>query len=53
MLAAVQSTEVAEEHENYSPVGPFVTELVCDAGVIGEGEFAERGKVHVRHTIHI
>ena len=46
MLAAVEATEVAEEHEHDGLVGPEVTELVLRAGRVGQLEGIEGGEVH-------
>ena len=46
MLAAVDATEVAQEHEDDGLLGPEVTELVLRAGRVGQLEGIEGGEVH-------
>ena len=46
MFAAVQSTEVAQEHEHDGLVFPEPAELVLRAGGVGEREGTECGEVH-------
>jgi NAD(P)-dependent dehydrogenase (short-subunit alcohol dehydrogenase family) len=53
MLAAVQSTEVAQEHEHHRSLCPFGAEAATRPGVVGQGEVAERSQIHVRHTTHV
>jgi hypothetical protein len=46
MLAAVQSTEVAEEHQYHGFATPEVAEPVGRTGVIGERRVGECGEIH-------
>jgi hypothetical protein len=46
MLAAVQSTEVAEEHQYDGFATPEVAEPVGRTGVVGERRVGKRGEIH-------
>ena len=46
MLAAQQSTEVAQEDERYAAIAPVVTQAVQAALRVGQLERRERGEIH-------
>ena len=48
MFAAMQSTEMAEEHQNGWLVAPQVTQPMCHAGAVDKRNVGEGGQVHDR-----
>ena len=51
MFAAVQSTEMSEEHQDDRPVAPEITEPVRLAGVVDQRRCREGGEIHTREPI--
>ena len=51
VLAAVQSTEMSEEHQNDRPVAPEITEPVRRSGVVDQRRLGERSEIHTGEPI--
>jgi hypothetical protein len=47
MLAAVQSTEMSQEHQYNRPVAPEITEAVERTRVVGERCLREGDEIHL------
>jgi hypothetical protein len=52
MLAAVQSTEMSEEHQHDRPVAPEITQPVWFSGAVDERRLGERGEIHTGEPIY-
>jgi len=48
MLAAVQSTEMSEEHQHDRPVAPEITDPVWLSGGVDQRRLGERSEIHYR-----
>ena len=52
MFAAVQSTEMSEEHQHDRSVAPQITQAVWFSGAVDQRRLGERGEIHAGEPIY-